>query len=130
MDPASASYDESGRVVCRACLSAASAAASSRTIAELDPSTTRNLYGAASASALLGVTSCCVSGLGDWFFVAAAMPIVSGIGTLLLLVRDSTIRPRLGGGYWLVIGLALCGIAFGGLASLIGVLGLAMRLGG
>ena len=95
----------------------------------LDPSTTRNLYGASAMSAAMGVLFCFVAALGSWAVFVTPIPIALGGGTIFLLFRDNTIKPRLGAGFWVVMGLSLAGVGFGVLGLLLGILSLAFRFG-
>lgn len=125
MDPSRASYDEGGNLICQTCSAARSSSQASATMEAGDPSSARNLYGAAGASALLGVVTCCLSALGPFFFVATPLAMLIGGGTLVNLFRRPEMRAQLGGGYWLVIAGGAAGLLFGGLGTLIGILGMA-----
>ena len=129
MDPATASYDAYGRLFCRGCVSASQSATASAVMHDGDPTTVRNLYGMAGASAFLGSMTCCVSALGTWFFVAALLPISGGASVLYNLRSNPDARARLGGGVWVVALLAASGVAFGVLGTLLGVAGLLGLLG-
>lgn len=127
LDPATASYDDRGTLICRPCTSQASAQSATALITAKDPTTARNLYGGAAASAFLGLVTCVTSALGVFFFLAAPLPILTGGATLRALFGDETARARLGAGYFAVIALSIAGIGFGALAILVGLLGLALR---
>jgi hypothetical protein len=124
MDPTQGSYDASGQLVCRTCSANRAAASASATIVATDPSSNRNLYGAAAASSLLGLVTCCLAGLGPFFFVACPLSVLLGGGTMVNLLRRPDARQALGGGYWLVIAGAVGGVVFGGLGTLLGLLGM------
>lgn len=121
-DPTTGSYDGAGRLVCRTCAAGAQAAAASKLVVDQDPTTTRNLWGAAAASAGLGVVTCCISGMGVWFFVASIMPISSGATVLWLLATKPNARAALGGQAIFVALLAATGLSFGLLGAVLGLL--------
>jgi hypothetical protein len=124
MDPSRAGYDESGNLICQRCASQAAVAASNATIQERDPTSNRNLYGAAAASVLLGVATCCMSGLGRFFFVLCPMAVFIGGATIFNVLRDDGAKQRLGNGYFVVIGLSVVGALFGCLGTVLGLLGM------
>lgn len=129
MDGSLASYDVYGRLVCRSCSANQAVRQADATVEALDPSTTRNLYGASAMSAAMGILFCIVSALGSWAVFVAPIPILLGGGTIFTLFRDNTIKPRLGAGFWVVMGLSLVGVTFGVLGVLLGILSLAFRFG-
>ena len=129
MNASLASYDAAGRLVCRSCSANQAVRQADATVEALDPSTTRNLYGASAMSAAMGILFCIVAALGSWAVFVAPIPILLGGGTIFTLFRDNTIKPRLGAGFWVVMGLSLVGVAFGALGVLLGILSLVFRFG-
>lgn len=126
-DPSTAAYDDSGKLVCRTCRSAQAVAHSNTVVEAQDPTSSRNLYGAAASSSLLGVTTCCLSTLG-FYFLLAPIPVFMGIGTLIHVMRDPTAKERLGTtGFALVLGLSVTGALFGFLAFAVGFFALALK---
>lgn len=122
MDPSQGAYDDAGNLICRTCAAAQSASAASATMQAGDPLSFRNLYGAAAASALMGVVTCCLSGLGTFFFVACPLAMFGGMATLYNLYQKGPERAQMGGGQYLVLAGASAGIAFGAIGTLLGLL--------
>jgi hypothetical protein len=126
IDPATASYDDRGNLLCRACFSRQSAGNADALLTAKDPTTNRNLWGGAIATSFLGLMTCVTSALGTFFFVAAPLALLSGGATLRALFGDPATKQRLGVGYWLVILLCVSGMGLGTLSILIGVLYMAL----
>lgn len=125
MDPQQASYDAAGRLVCKTCMASSVVAQANRTIEARDPGSTRNLYMGAAGTVLIGITTCCFSGLGKFFFLLAPAAMFSGGWTILHLLRNPETKTQLGGGYWLVLLLSIVGLLFSVLAIVLGILGMA-----
>ncbi|GAB5547314.1 MAG: hypothetical protein SangKO_070740 [Sandaracinaceae bacterium] len=124
MDPQRGGYDASGNLVCARCHAIGQAGQADALIADKDPTTNRNLYGAAAASVLLGVSTCCMSSLGVFFFVLCPIPMFLGGATIYRVVTDGAAKERLGNGFYAVIGLSTVGVLLGGLGTLVGLLGM------
>lgn len=92
-----------------------------------DPTSARNLYGAAAAAGLMGIVTCCLSSLGQFFFLACPAAMVIGAATLVNLFQKPEMRQELGAGFFAVIAGAIAGIVFGGLGLLIGAVMIGMR---
>ncbi|MEC7524454.1 MAG: hypothetical protein VYE22_31525 [Myxococcota bacterium] len=124
MDPERAGYDASGELVCARCLAIGQVGQADALIQDKDPTTNRNLYGAAAAASLLGLSTCCTSGLGVFFFVLCPVPMFIGGATIYRVLADGAAKERLGNGFYAVLALSALGIAFGGLGTLLGLLGM------
>ena len=126
MDAAQASYDDRGQLVCRKCTAARTALSASELVKNRDPTSTTNLYGAGAASALLGVVTCSLSGMGPFFFIATPLAMAIGSATLYNLMRHPEARKQLGAGTYLVAAGAVAGILFGLIGTGLGIIGLAL----
>jgi hypothetical protein len=124
MDPSTATNDERGELLCRSCSAHSTVAVSNAVIADRDPASTRNLYGAAAASALLGTVTCCLTGVGAFFFLFCPISMFIGVATIYRVLRDEVARRALGDGLYVVIGLSVYGALVGGLGTLLGLLGM------
>ncbi|MFK7986235.1 MAG: hypothetical protein AB8I08_09400 [Sandaracinaceae bacterium] len=85
----------------------------------------RNLYGASAGTALFGVATCCLSGMGQFYFIISPLVMLVAGVTLFHAYNAAKIpeaRRQLGNGYYLVLGLCVVGGLFGALGTGIGVL--------
>jgi hypothetical protein len=87
MDPARATYDKNGALVCLAC-------AAKATIAEGDARAASSMVGTA-----IGVLA---GGLLSWtclnmFWILSVVTLIAGVGWLVTIWRDPALRNRLGG---------------------------------
>lgn len=106
-------------------MSADTIAQADRTIEERDPGSTRNLYLGAAGSALVGIATCCLSGLGVFYVLLAPAALFSGGWTIQHLIRNRDVQAQLGTtGYAVVLLLSIVGVLFGLLAIAFGALAL------
>ena len=68
--------------------------------------------------------TCCVAGMGQFYFVISPMAVFVAAATIYHASKDAETRQRLGNGYFLVVGLSVVGGLFGLLGTAIGLLGM------